>query len=263
MPDTLKAQHIARLTEGFVLYSDMGRILCSIIEDTVGWHDRLRDVPTRRWSRRATERRAIRSAGTTITRMGATAFLVELGKWGLGPRDLIANVNFFSHVDVADDGSMNLPCGELRAWLVRGPSRRDERADDSEYVPAPSRSESEIRPEARPPVDPARAPRVLTTLAGFHAPRMDALYADGTLFFCRAGGRHERNRGSNLDAANGPVPRRHSGWGPWVHEIGQGQHFRIVDLGGNQAVDTLSTMRTTIPTVSAPKIPFANSGTST
>ena len=41
MPDTLKAQHIARLTKGFVLYSDMGRILCSIVEDTVGWHDPL------------------------------------------------------------------------------------------------------------------------------------------------------------------------------------------------------------------------------
>src|SRR5213079_2920410 len=39
MPDTLKAQHIARLTKGFVLYSDMGRILCSIVEDQVGWHD--------------------------------------------------------------------------------------------------------------------------------------------------------------------------------------------------------------------------------
>src|SRR5260370_10986715 len=39
MPDTLKAQHIARLTKGFVLYSDMGRILCSIVDDTVGWHD--------------------------------------------------------------------------------------------------------------------------------------------------------------------------------------------------------------------------------
>ena len=39
MPDTLKAQHIARLTKGFVLYSDMGRVLCSIVEDSVGWHD--------------------------------------------------------------------------------------------------------------------------------------------------------------------------------------------------------------------------------
>ena len=27
MPDTLKAQHTAHLTEGFVLYSDMGRVL--------------------------------------------------------------------------------------------------------------------------------------------------------------------------------------------------------------------------------------------
>ena len=41
MADTLKAQHIARLTEGFVLYSDMGRILCSVVADSVGWHDPL------------------------------------------------------------------------------------------------------------------------------------------------------------------------------------------------------------------------------
>jgi len=39
MPDTLKAQHIARITTGNVLYSDMGRILCSITGDSVGWHD--------------------------------------------------------------------------------------------------------------------------------------------------------------------------------------------------------------------------------
>ena len=39
MPDTLKAQHTAFLTAGHVCYSDMGRVMCSIIEDTVGWHD--------------------------------------------------------------------------------------------------------------------------------------------------------------------------------------------------------------------------------
>ena len=39
MPDTLKAQYTAFLTAGHVLYSDMGRILCSIVEDTSGWHD--------------------------------------------------------------------------------------------------------------------------------------------------------------------------------------------------------------------------------
>ena len=39
MPDTLKAQHIARLTSGDVIYSDMGRVLCSVVSDSVGWHD--------------------------------------------------------------------------------------------------------------------------------------------------------------------------------------------------------------------------------
>ena len=48
LPDTLKAQHTARLTKGHVLYSDMGRILCSITEDTVGWHDPLGGFRTRR-----------------------------------------------------------------------------------------------------------------------------------------------------------------------------------------------------------------------
>src|SRR5262245_56949783 len=39
MADTLKAQHTFRLTRGHVLYSDMGRVLMSIVEDSAGWHD--------------------------------------------------------------------------------------------------------------------------------------------------------------------------------------------------------------------------------
>src|SRR3954451_24705956 len=39
MPDTLKAQHNARRPDGFVLSSEMGPIVCSITEDTVGCHD--------------------------------------------------------------------------------------------------------------------------------------------------------------------------------------------------------------------------------
>src|SRR5882757_3312984 len=39
MPDTLKAQHVSRLTAGVALYSDMGRVLASITHDTCGWHD--------------------------------------------------------------------------------------------------------------------------------------------------------------------------------------------------------------------------------
>jgi hypothetical protein len=103
MPDTLKAQHIARLTKDFVLYSDMGRILCSITGDTVGWHDPI--------------------AGCSPA--GRESFLIELEKWGLGRRDLVANINFFSRVDVANDGGMSFHEGnstpgsfvELRAEM--------------------------------------------------------------------------------------------------------------------------------------------------
>src|SRR5688500_16902355 len=41
MADTLKAQHTAYLTRGCVCYSDMGRALCSITDDTFGLHDAL------------------------------------------------------------------------------------------------------------------------------------------------------------------------------------------------------------------------------
>ena len=36
-PDTLKGQHTFRLTAGHCLYSDMGRIFCSIVEDSAGF----------------------------------------------------------------------------------------------------------------------------------------------------------------------------------------------------------------------------------
>ncbi len=36
-----------------------------------------------------------------------TGFLIELEKYGLGPRDMVPNVNFFSKVQVAEDGGMH------------------------------------------------------------------------------------------------------------------------------------------------------------
>ena len=38
-PDTLKCQHTFKLTRGNCLYSDMGRIFASIVEDDLGWHE--------------------------------------------------------------------------------------------------------------------------------------------------------------------------------------------------------------------------------
>jgi len=106
MPDTLKAQHTAHLTKGFVLYSDMGRILCSITEDTRGWHDPLgghNDAAAVRKKYGDSTYQEMRNAWKRNTRDN---FIVELGKYGLGLRDLTANVNFFSKAVVHNDGSM-------------------------------------------------------------------------------------------------------------------------------------------------------------
>lgn len=106
MPDTLKAQHTAHLTKGHVLYSDMGRILCSITDDSCGWHD---PIGGHNDSRAVFEKygpssyQEERNAWHRNTRDN---FLTELGKYGLGLRDLTANTNFFSRVVVGNDGAM-------------------------------------------------------------------------------------------------------------------------------------------------------------
>jgi urea carboxylase-associated protein 2 len=107
MPDTLKAQHIARLTKGFVLYSDMGRILCSIVEDKVGWHDPIGGTSNAKLVRARYGSSRYQEQRNDYHKNGRDSFLIEMGKWGLGPRDLTANVNFFARVDVAEDGSVS------------------------------------------------------------------------------------------------------------------------------------------------------------
>jgi uncharacterized protein len=106
MPDTLKAQHIARLTQGFVLYSDMGRVLCSITEDAVGWHDPIGGCSNAALVREKYGEGRYQDCRNDYHKNAFDSFLVELGKWGLGARDFVPNVNFFSRVSVAADGSM-------------------------------------------------------------------------------------------------------------------------------------------------------------
>jgi len=115
MPDTLKAQHIARLTRGFVLYSDMGRVLCSVTDDTVGWHDPIGGCSNAALVEEKYGAASYQDCRNEYHKNARDSFLVELGKWGLGPRDLVANVNFFSRVDVADDGSMSYHAGNSAA----------------------------------------------------------------------------------------------------------------------------------------------------
>src|SRR5579871_4251339 len=98
LPDTLKAQHVARLTKGCVLYSDMGRILCSITEDTVGWHDPLAGTSNASSIERAYGKLSYQEARNQWHQNARDGLLIELGKYGLGSRDLHATLNLFSKV---------------------------------------------------------------------------------------------------------------------------------------------------------------------
>lgn len=104
LPDTLKAQHTAHLTAGHVLYSDMGRILASISADTVGWHDPLCGVSSADSVRAKYGERRYQEHRNAMYRNGKDSLLIELGKWGLGLRDLVPNLNLFSKVTVDGDG---------------------------------------------------------------------------------------------------------------------------------------------------------------
>jgi uncharacterized protein len=107
MPDTLKAQHTAFLTRGNACYSDMGRILCSIPEDTCGWHDTVcgvLDTPTMQARYGVHPYQEHRNA---MHRSGLDGLVVELQKWGLGRRDVHANLNLFSQVRADESGALH------------------------------------------------------------------------------------------------------------------------------------------------------------
>jgi urea carboxylase-associated protein 2 len=125
MPDTLKAQHTARLTRGDVLFTDMGRILCSIVADTAGWHDPLSGCGNAELVAMKFGEARYQEHRHAFYRNACDEFLIELAKYALGARDMTAPVNFFSKVVVDDAGDMHFVRGhsppgavvELRAEM--------------------------------------------------------------------------------------------------------------------------------------------------
>ncbi len=106
MPDTLKAQHVSRLTSGCALYSDMGRVMASVTHDTCGWHDTIAGHLTAAMVQRRHGYAGYQEHRNGWRRSAREAFLVELAKHGLGARDLVGNVNFFTKVLTDADGTL-------------------------------------------------------------------------------------------------------------------------------------------------------------
>jgi urea carboxylase-associated protein 2 len=114
MADTLKAQYTAYLTAGRVLYSDMGRVLVSIIADTCGWHDTISGCGDAAASEARYGQAGYQELRNDFHRNARDNFLVELGKWGLGKRDLVPNVNLFVRVSADESGRIAWVPGNSR-----------------------------------------------------------------------------------------------------------------------------------------------------
>jgi urea carboxylase-associated protein 2 len=115
MPDTLKAQHVGRIADGVALYSDMGRVLASVVDDGLGWHDTICGHCTPAQVAATWGPSSYQEHGNDRRRSAREGLLVELAKHGLGRRDLVANVSFFSKVAVGEAGELRFVDGHSRA----------------------------------------------------------------------------------------------------------------------------------------------------
>ena len=115
MADTLKSQHTFRLTKGHACHSDMGRIFCCISEDTAGWHDTVCGMSDADLIRQKYGVGRYQELRNGMFRSGLDGMLIELGKWGLGKRDVVSNINFFSKVTANSSGELEFHAGSSKA----------------------------------------------------------------------------------------------------------------------------------------------------
>ncbi|HET6522617.1 MAG TPA: urea amidolyase associated protein UAAP1 [Geminicoccaceae bacterium] len=101
--DTMKLAGSIFIGEGTRLLSDMGRTLMTVVADTVGRHDTIGGCCSRESNRLR--------YGVDDTPNCRGNFLAALKPFGLGKRDIVANVNFFMNVPVEPDGSMAIADG--------------------------------------------------------------------------------------------------------------------------------------------------------
>lgn len=104
--DTMKISGNIFLNKGTKLYSGLGNPLFTIVEDTCGRHDTIGGCC---------------SAESNVVRYGKHGtpncrdnLLKALAPFGLGPRDIVANANFFMSVPVDADGTMAIVEGRSK-----------------------------------------------------------------------------------------------------------------------------------------------------
>jgi len=108
--DTVKIQWNAFLGKDKVLFSEMGRVLFAITEDTTnGLLDTLGGISNPRLVKENfTNAASFESCRNAYHKSDRENFLIELGKYRLGKKDMIPALNLFRKVDVKNGSLLEL-----------------------------------------------------------------------------------------------------------------------------------------------------------
>ncbi len=98
--DTMKINGNIFIRKGTVLYSVQCNPMFTVVEDSCGFHDTIGGCCSS-----ALNRKRYGKPGDPNCRDN---FLGELRRYGMGARDMVANLNFFMYVPVAPDGAMDM-----------------------------------------------------------------------------------------------------------------------------------------------------------
>lgn len=101
--DTMKIGGSIYIHKGTRIFSDMGNVLFTVVEDTCGFHDTIGGCCSRESNR-------VRY-GVQDRKNCRDNLLRALGRHGLGKKDVVANINFFMYVPVREDGRMAIVDG--------------------------------------------------------------------------------------------------------------------------------------------------------
>lgn len=100
LPNTVKLNKSLYVTKGCKIYSDLAKVMFSVVEDTCGFHDTLAGCCSCEIDR-------VRY-NIVKTESCRTNFIAELSRWAMGPAEIVSNINFFMRVKFEEDGALNI-----------------------------------------------------------------------------------------------------------------------------------------------------------
>jgi urea carboxylase-associated protein 1 len=101
--NTIKLNRSIYIGAGFKLYSDLGDVLMTVAEDTVGYHDTIGGC--------CSAESNYARYGIKETESCRANFIAALAEHGMNARDIPANINWFMYVPVKPDGSTEIVDG--------------------------------------------------------------------------------------------------------------------------------------------------------